>query len=163
MPLAKEFIDRVNRTAKLPNAGITIVEFFENVYIPAIEGSWLAPPSKGTTTRRCHIRDRVGGRVRDFRTVDGENLINGAWIETLARLPLHDSFSSGRSFGFLKLRTKATTTKQKLLVDSAFTDAGLMKRFENPDLDAADQPFEDESIHSTEDRGTRRHRTINVY
>ena len=59
---------------------------------------------------------------------------------------------SGRSFGFLKLRTKATTTKQKLLVDSAFTDACFMKRFENPGLDAADQPLEDESLHSTEDR-----------
>ncbi len=47
MPLAKEFMDRVNRTAKLPNAGITIVEFFENVYIPAIRGKLARSTVKG--------------------------------------------------------------------------------------------------------------------
>src|SRR5580658_5353984 len=31
-PLANEFMERVNRSAKSPNAGITIVEFFENVW-----------------------------------------------------------------------------------------------------------------------------------
>jgi integrase len=76
MPLAKEFMERVNRTAKLPNAGITIVEFFENVYIPAIRGKLARSTVKGyNDSWRCHIRDRVGGRVRDFRTVDGENLM----------------------------------------------------------------------------------------
>jgi hypothetical protein len=58
----------------------------------------------------------------------------------------------GEVSDFSSSETKATATKQKLLVDSAFTDACFMKRFENPGLDAADQPLEDESLHSTEDR-----------
>ena len=75
-PLANEFMERVNRTAKSPNAGITIVEFFENVYIPAIRGKLARSTVKGyNDSWRCHIRDRVWGRVRDFRTVDGENLM----------------------------------------------------------------------------------------
>jgi integrase len=75
-PLANEFMERVNRTAKSPNAGITIVEFFENVYIPAIRGKLARSTVKGyNDSWRCHIRNRVWGRVRDFRTVDGENLM----------------------------------------------------------------------------------------
>lgn len=77
MPLFKEFMDRVNRTAKSPNAGITIVDFFENVYIPAMTGRLENSTAKGYKDAwRCHIRDRVTGRVRDFRTVDGENLMS---------------------------------------------------------------------------------------
>ena len=76
MPLATEFMDRVNRTAKSPSAGITIVEFFEKVYSPAITGKLARSTVKGyKDSWRCHIKDRVIGRVRDFRTVDGENLM----------------------------------------------------------------------------------------
>jgi integrase len=76
MPLFNEFMDRVNRTAKSPNAGITVVDFFENVYIPAITGRLEASTVKGyRDSWRCHLRERVKGRVRDFRTVDGENVM----------------------------------------------------------------------------------------
>jgi hypothetical protein len=76
MPLATEFMDRVNRTAKSPSAGITIVEFLEKVYSPAITGKLARSTVKGyKDSWRCHIKDRVIGRVRDFRTVDGENLM----------------------------------------------------------------------------------------
>ena len=75
-PLAEEFMDRVNRTARSPNVGIIIVDFFENVYIPAITGKLADSTVKGyKDSWRCHIKDRVKGRVRDFRTVDGENLM----------------------------------------------------------------------------------------
>ncbi|MFZ3339452.1 MAG: hypothetical protein WA213_01120 [Terriglobales bacterium] len=76
MPLVKEFMERVNRTARSPNAGITIVEFFENIYLPAIGEKLARSTVKGyKDSWRCHIRNRVVGRVRDFRTVDGENLM----------------------------------------------------------------------------------------
>jgi hypothetical protein len=85
MPLAKEFMDRVNRTAKSPNAGITIVEFSENVYRPAIIGKLARSTVKGyKDSWRCHIKDRVTGRVRDFRTVDGENLMCETKTDDLA-------------------------------------------------------------------------------
>ena len=75
-PLAKEFMDRVNRTARSPNAGITIVEFFDDIYLPAITGKLARSTVKGyKDSWRCHIKDRAKGRVRDFRTVDGENLM----------------------------------------------------------------------------------------
>jgi hypothetical protein len=38
---------------------------------------------------RCHIRDRVEGRVRDFRTVDGENIM--CEIETAHKSKTYDS------------------------------------------------------------------------
>jgi len=76
IPLVKEFMDRVNRTAKSPKAGITIADFFENVYIPAVTGTLEYSTVKGyKDSWRCHIRSRVRGRVRDFRTCDGENLM----------------------------------------------------------------------------------------
>lgn len=52
------------------------MDFFEKVYIPAIAGKLATSTVKGyTDSWRCHIKDRVHGRVRDFRTVDGENLM----------------------------------------------------------------------------------------
>jgi integrase len=76
-PLAEEFMKRVNRTAKSPNAGISIVDFFEDVYLPAMSGRLAESTVKGyTDSWRCHIKSRVKGRVRDFRTVDGENLMS---------------------------------------------------------------------------------------
>ncbi len=52
------------------------MDFFENVYIPAITGKLADSTVRGyKESWRCHIRDRVKGRVRDFRTVDGENLM----------------------------------------------------------------------------------------
>ena len=75
-PLFREFMDRVNRTSRSSNAGITIVDFFENVYIPARAGKLADSTVKGyKDSWRCHIKGRVKQRVRDFRTVDGENLM----------------------------------------------------------------------------------------
>jgi hypothetical protein len=54
----------------------SIVDFFENVYIPGVAGTLECSTVKGyKDSWRCHIRDRVSGRVRDFRTCDGENLM----------------------------------------------------------------------------------------
>jgi hypothetical protein len=76
-PLAEEFMKRVNRTAKSSNAGISIVDFFEDVYLPAINGRLAKSTVKGyRDSWGCHIKSRVKGRVRDFRTVDGENLMS---------------------------------------------------------------------------------------
>jgi integrase len=75
-PLAEEFMKRVNSTARSPNGGIEIVDFFEQVYIPAITGRLEPSTVKGyRDSWRCHIKNRIRGRVRDFMTVDGENLM----------------------------------------------------------------------------------------
>jgi integrase len=76
IPLKNEFMDRLNRIGFTSEAGVSIVDFVENVYFPAIEKRLAMSTVKGyKDSWRCHIKDRVKGRVRDFRTVDGENLI----------------------------------------------------------------------------------------
>ena len=72
IPLKKEFMERVNRTANLPNAGVTIVDFFENVYLPAITGRLKRSTVKGyKDSWRCHIKDQVRGQ--------GQGLPDGGW------------------------------------------------------------------------------------
>ena len=67
IPLKREFMDRVNRVAKSPGAGITIVDFFEQVYVPAITGKLARSTVKGyQDSWRCHIRERIRGRVRSL-------------------------------------------------------------------------------------------------
>ncbi len=76
LPLAQEVVAQINRAAKSTNPGISIVDYFETVYLPGIEGKIAASTLKGyRDSWRCHIKERVCGRVRDFRTVDGENLM----------------------------------------------------------------------------------------
>ena len=76
LPLAQEHIARTNRAAKSSNPGVGIVEYFEHVYLPAISGKLADSSVKGyKDSWRCHIKKRITGRVRDFRTVDGENLM----------------------------------------------------------------------------------------
>jgi hypothetical protein len=89
IPLKKEFMEGVNRTANVPNAGATIVGFFEKVYLPAITGRLKRSTVKGyKDSWRCHIKDRVNGRVRDFLTVDGESLMSE--IETANKKDTND-------------------------------------------------------------------------
>jgi integrase len=76
IPLKKKFMDRVNRTARFADAGIATVDFFEEVYLPAIRGRLKPSTVKGYgDSWRCHLKERLNGRVRDFMTVDGENLM----------------------------------------------------------------------------------------
>jgi len=77
VPLKNEFMAKLNRVGFSPDAGVSLIDFVENSYFPAIERR-LAPSSvKGYRDAwRCHIKDRVERfRVRGFRTVDGEHLM----------------------------------------------------------------------------------------
>lgn len=77
LPLAQDVVARANRAAKSNNPSVSIVDYFENVYLPAAQGKIAASTLKGyKDSWRCHIKERVHGRVRDFRTVDGENLMD---------------------------------------------------------------------------------------
>lgn len=76
IPLKNEFMDRLNRIGFTPEAGVSIVDFVEKSYFPTIERKLARSTVKGYKDAwRCHIKQRVKGRVRDFRTVDGENLM----------------------------------------------------------------------------------------
>ena len=76
MALAAEQMARVNRATRTSDPGVNIVDYFEKVYVPAITGKLADSSVKGyKDSWRCHIKSRIRGRVRDFRTVDGENLM----------------------------------------------------------------------------------------
>jgi integrase len=76
IPLKNEYMDRLNRIGFTSEAGVGIVDFVEKSYFPAIEKKLARSTVKGYKDAwRCHIKSRVKGRVRDFRTVDGENLM----------------------------------------------------------------------------------------
>src|SRR5579862_4844448 len=69
-------MDRLNRIGFTSGAGVGIVDFVEKTYFPAIEKRLARSTVKGyKDSWRCHLKARVRGRVRDFRTVDGENLM----------------------------------------------------------------------------------------
>lgn len=77
IPLKNEYMETINRTGRAPGAGVSIVDFVERTYFPTIEKTRAKSTVKGYKDAwRCHIQDRVAGRVRDFRTVDGENLMS---------------------------------------------------------------------------------------
>src|ERR1039458_4573403 len=67
-PKKSEFMDRLNRIGFTSEAGVSIVDFVENVYFPAIEKRLAMSTVKGyKDSWRCHIRDRVNALVGDGR------------------------------------------------------------------------------------------------
>lgn len=77
IPLKNESMARLNKGGFTVEAGVNIVDFVENVYFPSVEKRLKPSTVKGYKDAwRCHIKDRVAAiRVRDFRTVDGETLM----------------------------------------------------------------------------------------
>jgi hypothetical protein len=76
IPLKNAYMDRLNRIGFTTEAGVGIVDFVEKSYFPAIEKKLARSTVKGYKDAwRCHIKDRVKRRVRDFRTLVGENLM----------------------------------------------------------------------------------------
>lgn len=77
LPLKNEFMARLNRSGFTPEQGVTVVEFVENVYLPATSKR-LEKSTYHTNAAlwEHYLKPRMGNiRVRDFRTVDGENLM----------------------------------------------------------------------------------------
>ena len=124
IPLKKKFMDRVNRTAHLADAGIAILDFFEEVYLPAITARLKPSTVKGyKDSWRCHIKPRISGRVRDFMTVDGENLM--AEIEA-ANKTENDDLAHG-TYKHIKVTLSAmfTFAKRKGIYDGANPMTGV--------------------------------------
>jgi integrase len=123
-PLAEEFMKRVNRTAKSSNAGISIVDFFDDVYIPAITRNLAKSTVKGyRDSWRCHIKSRVKGRVRDFRTVDGENLMTE--IETANKTETDDLAHGTYKHIKVTLSAMFTFAKRKGIYDGVNPMTGV--------------------------------------
>jgi integrase len=124
IPLKKKFMDRVNRTARFADAGIAIVDFFEEVYLPAITGRLKPLTVKGyKDSWRCHIEDRINGRVRDFMTVDGENLM--AEIETANKTETDDLAHGTYKHIKVTLSAMFTFAKRKGIYDGVNPMTGV--------------------------------------
>jgi integrase len=75
-PLAQECIRKVNQSS---NAGITLDEFLERMYLPYAKEHLRASTSKGyADIWRVHIagKDEAQLRVREYRTIDVQALLN---------------------------------------------------------------------------------------
>jgi integrase len=124
IPLKKKFMDRVNRTARFADAGIAIVDFFDEVYLPAIRGTLKRSTVKGyRDSWRCHIKGRINGRVRDFMTVDGENLM--AEIEAANRSEIDDLAHGTYKHIKVTLSAMFTFAKRKGIYDGVNPMTGV--------------------------------------
>jgi integrase len=77
MPLVEKLLKTVNGNSRSPESAATLEHFVEQTYLPYVEEH--KRPSTIPTYKaiwRHHLKPRCGNRsVRDFRTVDGENLL----------------------------------------------------------------------------------------
>ena len=114
IPLKNEEMARLNKVGFTVEAGVSIVDFVENVYFSSIEKRLKPSTVKGYKDAwRCHIKDRVTAiRVRDFRTVDGENLMQQIGREHGRKLA-HGTYKHIK----VTLSAMFTEAKRKGLID----------------------------------------------
>lgn len=93
IPLKNEEMARLNKLGFTVEAGIRIVDFVEKKYFPSVAGRLKPSTVRGyKVVWRTHLKDRVTAiRVRDFRTVDGENLMQSIGREHGRNLA-HDTY-----------------------------------------------------------------------
>src|ERR1019366_225514 len=77
IPLKNEFMEKFNRAATSAEPGIRLWDFVDKISFPAVERRLARSTVKGyRDSWRCHLLDRIGNiRIRDFRTCDGETLM----------------------------------------------------------------------------------------
>ncbi|HXO32202.1 MAG TPA: site-specific integrase [Candidatus Acidoferrales bacterium] len=114
IPLKNEEMARLNKVGFTVEAGVSIVDFVENVYFPTIERRLKPSTVRGYKDAwHCHIMDRVTAmRVRDFRTVDGENLMQQIGREHGRKLA-HGTYKHIK----VTLSAMFTEAKRKGLID----------------------------------------------
>lgn len=108
--LRDEFMAKLKRIGFTPEAGVSLVEFVENVHFPRIAGRLAASTVKGYREAwRCHLKQRVDRfRVREFRTTDGETLMRDIERE-------HGTDLAHGSYRIIKVTLSAIFTHAKRL------------------------------------------------
>ena len=78
IPLRNSFMEKLSKIGFMPEAGVSIVDFVENTFFPACERRLSGGGTKCyRDSWKCHLRQHViGFRLRDFRAVDVQNLLN---------------------------------------------------------------------------------------
>ena len=116
VPLKNEVMARLNKVGFTLEAGISIVDFVEHTYFASVEKRLKPSTVKGYRDAwNCHIKPRVTAiRIRDFRTVDGENLMQSIGRE-------HGCKLAHGTYKHIKVTASAifTEAKRKGLFDGA--------------------------------------------
>jgi len=78
IPLKNSFMEKLSKIGFTPEAGVSIVDFVENTFFSACEKRLSGGGTKCyRDSWKCHLRQHViGFRLRDFRAVDVQNLLN---------------------------------------------------------------------------------------
>src|SRR5882762_6351257 len=111
VPLKNSFMEKLNKIGFTPEAGVSIVDFVENTFFSACEKR----RSGGGGTKcyrdswKSHLRQHViGFRLRDFRAVDVQNLLN-------KEEKTHDKKLSHGTYRLMKVTLSAIFTEARNL------------------------------------------------
>ena len=110
IPLKNGFMEKLRKIGFTPEAGVSIVDFVENTFFPACERRLSGGGTKCyRDSWKCHIRQHViGVRLRDFRPVDVQNLLN-------KEEKTHDKKLSHGSYKLMKITLSAIFTEARNL------------------------------------------------
>ena len=110
IPLKNSFMEKLRKIGFTPEAGVSIVDFVENTFFPACERRLSGGGTKCyRDSWKCHIRQHVIGlRLRDFRPVDVQNLLNKEEMT-------HDKKLSHGSYKLMKITLSAIFTEARNL------------------------------------------------
>jgi integrase len=108
--LKNGFMEKLRKIGFTPEAGVSIVDFVENTFFPACERRLSGGGTKCyRDSWKCHIRQHVIGlRLRDFRPVDVQNLLN-------KEEKTHDKKLSHGSYKLMKITLSAIFTEARNL------------------------------------------------
>jgi integrase len=103
--LAREFLESINLARNTPGSAMTFIQFTEDRYLPFVEGHKRISTFRGYRNMwRRYLKPRCDITLREFRTVDGERILDSIAKEhrlTSTTLAHIKAFLSG-SFRFAK-------------------------------------------------------------
>jgi integrase len=110
IPLKNSFMEKLSKIGFTPEAGVSIVDFVEKTFFPACEKRLSGGGTKCyRDSWKCHLRQHVVGfRLRDFRSVDVQTLLNKE--ETI-----HDKKLSHGTYKLMKVTLSAIFTEARNL------------------------------------------------
>src|SRR5271169_741972 len=90
-PIAEAFLRPINEGLVTPESSMSIGEFVRTEYLPFVEREKRPSTAKGyRDIWKNHLNPRCGSRrLRDFRTVDGEQLMRSLAKGKLSRTSLY--------------------------------------------------------------------------
>jgi len=110
IPLKNSFMEKLSKIGFTPEAGVSIVDFVENTFFSTCEKRLSGGGTKCyRDSWKCHLqRHVIGFRLRDFRAVDVQNLLN-------KEEKTHDKKLSHGTYKLMKVTLSAIFTEARNL------------------------------------------------